>query len=461
MASLDHRLNPPFSIKECMSCGALYTADFYCSKGSLKAKILVPKPPQNCATCGDPVDGLYCRSCAFVRKCLNEGWYTIHDGNTSESSNHNTNVVSAPREPFVFNQDPGINSSQSPPQINHNCCFECGNSLDGIFCQRCICKSCGNGAHIGYNCPPKAPIISNPEPYNQIIDESPQTLPSVHPTCNSGDKNSFTHDSKSNSVNDSHNVFNPPPQPSLNSCEFCGKPLADVSYLYTQVRSFIQERSYGANGIHMCYGWSIMQRKEEEWRFAEDQRLKTILEDFHLYDDDGQPTSDHVKSPSSFSIPVMDSDSFFEESDTSLSQLDNSLPKFETFSDHTEETRSGSTTTHANNSLPEYDSFLFEIEPDQGGLTSIVNSNDPLLEIPEFESFHFDLDPSFPRPPPEPLDVEISLIFEPNAHVINNVDELNEDECFDPGGGEINVEVDDSFTFVTWTFLLLSRVIKI
>ncbi|GJV72083.1 hypothetical protein Tco_1492078 [Tanacetum coccineum] len=37
--------------------------------------------------------------------------------------------------------------------------------------------------------------------------------------------------------------------------------------------------------------------------------------------------------------------------------------------------------------------------------------------------------------------------------VINNVDELNEDECFDPGGGGINVEVDDSFTFVIQTFL--------
>ncbi|GKC20352.1 reverse transcriptase domain-containing protein, partial [Tanacetum coccineum] len=40
-----------------------------------------------------------------------------------------------------------------------------------------------------------------------------------------------------------------------------------------------------------------------------------------------------------------------------------------------------------------------------------------------------------------------------NAPVINNVDELNEDVCFDPGGGEINVEVDNSFTFVTWIFL--------
>ncbi|GKF65712.1 hypothetical protein Tco_0192229, partial [Tanacetum coccineum] len=216
-------MNPLFSIKECMSCGALYTRNCGCSKGSLKDKILVPvtdssqQPPQNCATCGDPVDGLYCRPCAFVRKCLNEGWYTIHDENkilnTSESSNHNTNVVSALREPFVFNQDPSVNFSQSPPQINHNCCYKCGDLLDDIFCQQCTCKSCGNGAHIGYNCPPKALIISNPEQCNQTINELPQTLPSVHPTCNSGDENSFTYDSKPNSVDDSPNVFNPPPQP--------------------------------------------------------------------------------------------------------------------------------------------------------------------------------------------------------------------------------------------------------
>ncbi|GJT16725.1 hypothetical protein Tco_0875431 [Tanacetum coccineum] len=53
-------------------------------------------------------------------------------------------------------------------------------------------------------------------------------------------------------------------------------------------------------------------------------------------------------------ISFADSDS----SDTSLSHLDNSLPEFETSSDHTEETRSGSTITHANYSLPEYDSFF-------------------------------------------------------------------------------------------------------
>ncbi|GKD32169.1 hypothetical protein Tco_1242947 [Tanacetum coccineum] len=130
----------------------------------------------------------------------------------------------------------------------------------------------------------------------------------------------------------------------------------------------------------------------------------------------------------------------------------------ETFSNHTEETRSGSTTTHANNSFPEYDSFLFEIEPDQGGLISVVisdNSNDSLLELLEFESFHFD--PSFPRPPPEPPDVEICFNFKPDAPMINNFNALNEDECFYPEGGEINVsqnaEDDHSFALVIRTFL--------
>ncbi|GKA66832.1 hypothetical protein Tco_0766640 [Tanacetum coccineum] len=146
------------------------------------------------------------------------------------------------------------------------------------------------------------------------------------------------------------------------------------------------------------------------------------------------PTPDRVlNSPFSFHISVVDSDSFFEKSDTSLSHLDNSLPEFETFSDHTEETRSGSTTTHANYSLPEYDSFLFEIVPDQEGLISIDNSNDSLLEIPKFESFYFD-DPSFPRPPPEPPDVKICLHFEPDAPVIDNFNELNDDQ----EGGEID-----------------------
>ncbi|GJT04951.1 hypothetical protein Tco_0839413 [Tanacetum coccineum] len=120
------------------------------------------------------------------------------------------------------------------------------------------------------------------------------------------------------------------------------------------------------------------------------------------------------------------------------------------FSDHKDEMRqNGSYTTHANNLSSEYDRLFLRFETYQGGLTSIVIfDNNLLLEIPEFESFHFDLDPSFPRPPPEPPDVEINLVIKTDATEINNFDELNEDECFDPEGDEIDVENDDSFIFV-------------
>ncbi|GJY68315.1 hypothetical protein Tco_0471297 [Tanacetum coccineum] len=187
MTSFDYRLNPIYAIKECATCGVVYTADFCCSKKGLEDKILVPKPPRNCARCarcGTPVDGPYCQGCALLRKKFKEDLFTYYVENeffedlqdTSESSDDNTNVVNAPQEPFVGNQDPGENSSPSPPHIDH-CCHECGDSLEGIFCRKCTCKSCGEGAHYGYNCPPKVPIISNPElPNNQTVDEPPQSV---------------------------------------------------------------------------------------------------------------------------------------------------------------------------------------------------------------------------------------------------------------------------------------------
>ncbi|GKA40844.1 hypothetical protein Tco_0733437 [Tanacetum coccineum] len=110
--------------------------------------------------------------------------------------------------------------------------------------------------------------------------------------------------------------------------------------------------------------------------------------------------------PSSSSIPVVDSDFLIEEVDTLLVSGDSIPPGIE--SD-------------------------FDSEGDIIFLDDLLN-DDP---IPEYEHFTFDI--------------------EPDAPVINNFDELNEDKCFDPGGGEIvfspNVEDDDSFTFFIRTFL--------
>nr|GEZ99459.1 hypothetical protein [Tanacetum cinerariifolium] len=101
---------------------------------------------------------------------------------------------------------------------------------------------------------------------------------------------------------------------------------------------------------------------------------------------------------SSTSTPI------FEESDNSLS-----LPEFETFYDHTEETRSDNTTTHATDSLPEYDSFRFEIELDQEELFNFV-----MKDISD--------DPSIPRPPPKLPDDDFDLEPEAISALMENID---------------------------------------
>nr|GEY34242.1 hypothetical protein [Tanacetum cinerariifolium] len=113
--------------------------------------------------------------------------------NASESSNDSTNVVNAPREPVVVKQDHRVN----PPHIDE-CCCECGNALDGIFCQQCTCKSCG-----------KVPCVSKPN----FIDESSK-------------------------------IFNPPPQPPIYSCEFCRSNAQYGHYCTPQVSFINPEPGY-------------------------------------------------------------------------------------------------------------------------------------------------------------------------------------------------------------------------
>nr|GEZ28440.1 hypothetical protein [Tanacetum cinerariifolium] len=125
---------------------------------------------------------------------------------------------------------------------------------------------------------------------------------------------------------------------------------------------------------------NVVQQEEEEVNFEDISQIQDIvlcekllsitrlISNIESLNDN--PTSDRVLN--SFA------------SDNSI--LDNFSPEFETFCDHTKETRSGNT-THANDSLPEYDSFCFEIEPDQERLINLVendilddSTNDPLLE---------------------------------------------------------------------------------
>nr|GFC57900.1 hypothetical protein [Tanacetum cinerariifolium] len=90
----------------------------------------------HCFHCKDALgDGEACQRCT-CKRCgsgLSKGLCLIC------GNNQNSPSISA-------------NSSHNPPHIDERC-FECGDALDGIFYQRCACKSCGKGAHIGYNFP--------------------------------------------------------------------------------------------------------------------------------------------------------------------------------------------------------------------------------------------------------------------------------------------------------------------
>nr|GEZ89024.1 hypothetical protein [Tanacetum cinerariifolium] len=129
------------------------------------------RSPKNCPNCGNPVKGHYCQGCAVLRQKFKEDLFAsgVKHGiiqDSSEPSNDNSNVANAPREPFVVNQDPGKNSSQSPPQINHHCCYGCGDTLEGT-----------------------PPAVQSFDPKSDLVHKSP-------------------------------NVFNPPPQLPFISCEF-------------------------------------------------------------------------------------------------------------------------------------------------------------------------------------------------------------------------------------------------
>ncbi|GJW97678.1 putative reverse transcriptase domain-containing protein [Tanacetum coccineum] len=126
-----------------------------------------------------------------------------------------------------------------------------------------------------------------------------------------------------------------------------------------------------------------------------------------LNDNSSHRTPDKLNSEdiidffSAFPIPVEDSDSLLEETNTILSYLDDSLPELETFSFDVEEKNSGSTTIHADISLPKYDSFHFDLFDT---LLHLANKSDSVFEKfnnelahiippPEYDCLYFDIEP--------------------------------------------------------------------
>nr|GEX09142.1 hypothetical protein [Tanacetum cinerariifolium] len=167
---------------------------------------------------------------------------------------------------------------------------------DGIFCKRCTCKSCGNDAHIGYNCPSKVLVISILELYNnQTIDELPQAMPIFHLTFHSEAESPFTLDSTPTYVDESPNVFNPPPQLPVYPCEFCGNDAYFGHYCIPQPSFIYPEPCYNQDFNFPQNFQNVPQQypccddcgKREEKRIEEEQAAKVQNWKFPVcYDDD-------------------------------------------------------------------------------------------------------------------------------------------------------------------------------
>nr|GEV22728.1 pre-mRNA splicing Prp18-interacting factor [Tanacetum cinerariifolium] len=120
-------------------------------------------------------------------------------------------------------------------------------------------------------------------------NELSQTLPSFDPTCYSDKENSVPYVSKSNFVDESSNIFNPPLQPPIYSCEFCGSNAQYGHYCTPQALFINLEPGYSQDfnfpqNIHdfqqqyFCYDKCggphetfQCQKKQEEKRIEEEQ----------------------------------------------------------------------------------------------------------------------------------------------------------------------------------------------
>nr|GEZ17873.1 hypothetical protein [Tanacetum cinerariifolium] len=407
---------------------------YCCSEGCLgdsiicdldKTPDLSQRSPQNCPKCGNPVDGHYCQGCALLRKKFKEDLfpYCIKNGilqDSFEPSYDNTNVVNALREPFVGNQDPGKNSSQSPPQINHHCCYECGDPLEDIFCHQCTCELCGRGAHYGYNFPPKVPVFPDQEPFNnQTVDELPQTLPSFDTTCYSEDGNSFTYDSTSNLVHDSPNVFSPPLQLPIYSYEFCGNDAYyghDCLLQFPVIHQLIREKTCAellaeeqeANIDTQPFQYFVIPQRPQEEMSVLSLAWETILEIELAFEDKHCQPGDilelfqrlqtdvqtiHEELGMYINTPNWDRHTVCYDDDDEEDYAIAVIPRL--------------STEEPDNSLSMRDEHIDTVSAMESD--EFIKSSVETLPIPENESFHFDI-PLSSRPPAKPPDGNTGIL---------------------------------------------------
>nr|GEV47351.1 hypothetical protein [Tanacetum cinerariifolium] len=426
---------------------------------------------RECLGCGQPCDGFHCYSCTCSRRginllnriCIN----CIYGDGKPVTCDVCEGLLGGG---FCLSCDLKAENSftYDPNAYSFNYTSSNFNHLPQPQYKNYLCNLCGNNSHDGYDCQQQFPFVYEQEPsYNQIYNGN--YYPHDSPSFLCGDNCGGSHATfqcqpmDQNIDSSSSDQIQTPQYPVIHQSsleikdtnELFQELLEDLQIIKEELSEYINSPSwnyptfYDDDEEHSVQYKEYLEKspdavttvlpiEEPEYSLSmgyehpnttlemeSDEIINSGVEDLVPIPNECEDIEYVEASLPNPEIISLEEKSIVyqkeeEESDNSISLSDNSSLEFETFSDHTEETRSGSTTTHADNSLPEYDSVCFKIEPDQ------ERSENKL------SNFNQD-DPLFPRPPPEPPNVEFD--FESNSGeeisaVMNDNDEL---ESFDPG----------------------------
>nr|GFB33836.1 hypothetical protein [Tanacetum cinerariifolium] len=297
--------------------------------------------------------------------------YLKYFQDTSESSDDSTNVVNAPRDPFVVKQDHGVN----PPHIDE-CCCECVYINTSSWDHPAICYNNDDDEDCTIAI---TPILSTEEPDNSLSmgDEHLDTVPATESDelIKSSVENLVPIPSESEGIPD--NMFDVPfhdNYPPLDISKDQFENFSDSNNILLRLMMILSLlTSSNVGGIDK----DILLTIKDNILHENLLNINLFIAKIKSLKDNPTPSSDFMTKSSSTSLNFL-----LEETNT----FDNSLPESKTFCFDWEEISSGSTTTHSDYSLLDYEAFCNDHVKEISSGSTTTHSDFSL-----YDSFIFDL----------------------------------------------------------------------
>nr|GEY00793.1 hypothetical protein [Tanacetum cinerariifolium] len=376
-----YRLNPGYAIKECSSCGTLYTRDCGCLKGNVEDKILVPKLPKNCARCTS-FDQTQPPQFPVIHPPPQEASIEIlHDQENDAFGNEQYKPEDI-QELFRKLLDDLQNIHEDLAEYINTLGWNCPTFYNN-----------GDDDDVDYTIA-ITPVLSTEEPDNSLSmgDEHLDTIPATKSdeVIKSSVEDLVPIPSESEGIPDTmcdvHLFNNPTPLEAKDHFEIVinfddDYSSSDNDYLYNENIEYVEASPHDYELVNLEVEKIVISEDEE----IEDENLHEKLLNVNLLITEIEALKDNPTPSSEFLIKSSSTSpkSFLEETNT----FDDSLRKFENFCFDLEEISSGSTTTHSDISLLNY-----ECPPtDRSDFTHEEFGDEPahIISPPEYDCFYF------------------------------------------------------------------------